>query len=73
MDTIRKYRIELLCKKGVWGEHLQQAMAYAAGKRSELMSDPCRRHGQKLVWEDWSALKQSDSKKEGGVTSAFSG
>jgi hypothetical protein len=25
------------------------------------------------IWEDWSALQQSNSKKEGGVMSAFSG
>jgi hypothetical protein len=34
---------------GVWGQRPQQAMACAAGKGSELASDPCRRHGQKLV------------------------
>ena len=36
-------------KKGVWGQRPQQAKACAEGKGSELASDPCRRHGQKLV------------------------
>jgi hypothetical protein len=34
---------------GVWGQHPQQAEACAGGKGSEHASDPCRRHGQKLV------------------------
>src|ERR1700679_4202803 len=35
---------------GVWGQRPQQAEAYAEGKGSEHASDPCRRHGQKLVF-----------------------
>ena len=34
---------------GVWGQRPQQAEACAEGKGSEHASDPCRRHGQKLV------------------------
>ena len=36
-------------KTGVWGQHPQQASACAVGTGSEPASDPCRRHGQKLV------------------------
>src|SRR6202789_361266 len=34
---------------GVWGQRPQQAEACAEGKVSELASNPCRRHSQKLV------------------------
>jgi hypothetical protein len=35
---------------GVWGQRPQQAEACAGGKGSEHASNPCRRHGQKLVY-----------------------
>jgi hypothetical protein len=44
---------------GVWGQRPQQAEAYAEGKGSEHVSDPCRRHGQKLVKN----IKQADPKR----------
>ena len=36
--------------KGVWGQHPQQAVAWAEGKGSELVNSPCYRHSQKLVF-----------------------
>jgi hypothetical protein len=45
---------------GVWGQRPQQAEAYAEGKGSEHASDPCRRHGQKLVKN----IKLHDPRKE---------
>jgi hypothetical protein len=42
---------------GVWGQRPQQAEACAEGKGSEHASDPCRRHGQKLVVENDRARK----------------
>ena len=43
---------------GVWGQRPQQAEAYAEGKGSEHASDPCRRHGQKLVTLKITALPE---------------
>ena len=36
-------------KRGLGGNAPNKLKASAAGKGSELASDPCRRHGQKLV------------------------
>jgi hypothetical protein len=44
MDYIKK-----MGKMGVWGQRPQQAEACAEGEGSEHASDPCHRHGQKLV------------------------
>ena len=44
-------------KRGFGGNAPNKLMASAEGKGSELASDPCRRHGQKLVATDTTDTK----------------
>ena len=41
--------VKLLRKRGFGGNAPNKLKVYAEGRGRELVSDPCRRHGQKLV------------------------